>query len=603
LCLTEPLTIKHLKLTLTGVSKIEHNPGYSKSSKKARENVFYRKEWIFEDAGKAKAKTLGADNYEHPFDVVLPGSLSESVEGLPDSFIIYRFKAEIGRRCVKDIVIRKPLRIIRTLDSSTLELAHAMTVANIWPNKIEYSISTPSKAVIYGTSIQVDFRLVSLLKGLRIGTITSQLLEIQEVCPNPESALWLMNTNKSTRVVAEDKHAVPETPEVLDEAVEGYQFTRHIELPKSLTKCMQDAETFSGIKIRHKLKFNVLLHNPDKHTSELRATLPVSLYISPSLPINEDNELVDQTPVAARRALEIDMTNQAPPLYGDHRLDQMYSDVDFSGYQTPATFSTPGTPYRIDSRNISTENLSPGEPTGNGLLGLGPDGSRTGDVSAAALRFRLQNLRSGTTRFDDMQSSRDVSPASSRRGSAATGDHRSDSASSRNSSRHSRSRSCRNRSRPVTPSRRSSSGSGATLSRRTSGGDDDQLPSGAHTPGSPILEAEHLSRVPSYSTAVRVPARTAYSGSDLPSYGVATSQNASLSLSPNSGQINLPPTAHVRGRTSRSTGSFMAGPSSGAAIFYPPELPVPMEDLQARSVAGLHDDSRNMRTMQVRGRA
>jgi hypothetical protein len=82
--------------------------------------------WTFRDTGKNKTEILKADNYEYPFDIILEGSLPESVEGLEDSFVIYRFKAEIGRKYTKDIVVRRPLRIIRTLDSSALELAHAM---------------------------------------------------------------------------------------------------------------------------------------------------------------------------------------------------------------------------------------------------------------------------------------------------------------------------------------------------------------------------------------------------------------------------------------------------------------------------------------------
>lgn len=91
-----------------------------------RERVFYDKSWTFRDAGKNKTETLAAGNYEFPFDVILEGSLPESVEGLADTWITYRFKAEIGRKYAKDIVVRKPLRIIRTLDSSNLELAHLM---------------------------------------------------------------------------------------------------------------------------------------------------------------------------------------------------------------------------------------------------------------------------------------------------------------------------------------------------------------------------------------------------------------------------------------------------------------------------------------------
>lgn len=98
----------------------------SSSKKSAKERTFFEKTWTFRDTGKSKTETLKADNYEYPFDVVLEGSLPESVEGLSDSFVMYRFKAEIGRRISKDIVVRKPLRIIRTLDSSALELAHAM---------------------------------------------------------------------------------------------------------------------------------------------------------------------------------------------------------------------------------------------------------------------------------------------------------------------------------------------------------------------------------------------------------------------------------------------------------------------------------------------
>lgn len=82
--------------------------------------------WTFREARKGKIETLNADNYEHPFDVVLEGSMPESIEGMASSWVIYRFKAEIGRRYARDIVIRKPLRIIRTFDSTTLELAHAM---------------------------------------------------------------------------------------------------------------------------------------------------------------------------------------------------------------------------------------------------------------------------------------------------------------------------------------------------------------------------------------------------------------------------------------------------------------------------------------------
>ena len=91
-----------------------------------KEKTFFEKTWPFKVSGKSKTEILPPDNYEWPFDTILEGALPESIEGLKDAWIIYRLKAEIGRKRAKDIVVRKPLRIVRTLDPSALELAHAM---------------------------------------------------------------------------------------------------------------------------------------------------------------------------------------------------------------------------------------------------------------------------------------------------------------------------------------------------------------------------------------------------------------------------------------------------------------------------------------------
>jgi hypothetical protein len=144
------------------------------------------------------------------------------------------------------------------------------SVENIWPNKIEYSISTPSKAVIFGTSVRIDFRLIPLLKGLKIGLITSQLIETHDLTLNPEEPGTVYNTYQSTRIIVSDDYELDEENqlEIIDESAEGYQFHRYLDLPKTLSRCLQDTDT-RGIKIRHKLKFRVQLHNPDGHTSEV----------------------------------------------------------------------------------------------------------------------------------------------------------------------------------------------------------------------------------------------------------------------------------------------------------------------------------------------
>ena len=59
--------------------------------------------------------------------MILPGTTPESVEGMVDSWLIYRMKATIERGILqRNILARKQVRLIRTLDLGALEFAHAM---------------------------------------------------------------------------------------------------------------------------------------------------------------------------------------------------------------------------------------------------------------------------------------------------------------------------------------------------------------------------------------------------------------------------------------------------------------------------------------------
>ena len=139
---------------------------------------------------------------------------------------------------------------------------------NVWPNKVEYSLSTPSKGVIFGTEIPIDFSLMPLLKGLKIGNITTDLIEAQDM--TPDHPLHAKNGYHNSRLVSSDTYELPEEAETQDiNGQEGYRFTRLIPIPKSLRRCVQTVEE-RGIKIRHRLRFVIQLINPDSHISEVR---------------------------------------------------------------------------------------------------------------------------------------------------------------------------------------------------------------------------------------------------------------------------------------------------------------------------------------------
>lgn len=219
----------------------------------------------------ASQQTLLAGNYEWPFEVILPGHLPESILGLPDSYITYTLKAVVERGLLAhNLQAKKLIRIVRTFDPSALELFHTMVVENIWPNKVEYSLVIPQKAVIFGTAIQVKMQFTSLLKGLKIGKIKCHLIETQEyTVPGPTRATE--KSHKTQRDIDSWSFELGEDAyhDVLNEGgSDGFVFEETMPLPKQLSKCMQDVDT-NGLKIRHKVKFNIALHNPDGHISEV----------------------------------------------------------------------------------------------------------------------------------------------------------------------------------------------------------------------------------------------------------------------------------------------------------------------------------------------
>ena len=279
LCLPAPLKIEDVHLKMSGSLRIGWNdqritPTGLSNNKVDRTTDIFTHKWppfVTPPAG-SSSRVLPAGNYEWPFEHVIPGSIAESVEGLRDSHIVYKLKASVARgKLAHDLHAYKPVRIVRTLDPAALELAHAMTVENVWPNKIEYQLEIPQKAIIFGTSIDVSMRFTSLLKGLEIGPVKCILIETQEftlagATVNTER-YWKYSRDIDTWTfkINNEEHY----HDMLGETgQDGWAIKEKMPLPKKLSKCMQDVDIM-GIKIRHKVKFNIALHNPDGHVSEV----------------------------------------------------------------------------------------------------------------------------------------------------------------------------------------------------------------------------------------------------------------------------------------------------------------------------------------------
>ncbi|KAK3995795.1 hypothetical protein QBC44DRAFT_366179 [Cladorrhinum sp. PSN332] len=430
LCLTAPLKIENVHLKLTGTIHygygIRHeHQGYGPltllaswtdqrvtatgiSNQKVDKTIpFFENKWQpFIGTGSAthtpdgplhysRSQTLPIGNYEWPFELTLPGDTTESVEGMREASITWKLKATVARgKLATDLHAYKRLRVIRTLEASALEFLHAMSVENIWPNKIEYSIMVPQKAVVFGSSIPLETRFTPLLKGLEIGDISVKLIEVHDIIlhsPNGHS----VREHKKEREIDSWKVPVNRTEHwqdmIEDTGQEGWVVNTTLNLPMKLNRCLQDVNA-KGIKVRHKLKLVVALQNPDGHISELRATLPVTIFISPNMPLDEDGNLVRQMPTGATSE---QVAAIAPPGYGEHVLDQLYDDIDPIGLQTPAGGrSAVGSPIYGRSRAGSYENLAALTHSSGALLNPALLSSRLQSTLALSQQHRNQSWSS-----------------------------------------------------------------------------------------------------------------------------------------------------------------------------------------------------------------
>lgn len=279
------------------------------------------------------------------------------------------------------------------------------------------------------------------------------------------------------------------------------------------------------------------------------------------MPMTADGRLVDQTPLSTQST---DVANHAPPLYGEHILDQLYADVDQTGIMTPAPQSGMNTPFYSQSRAGSSDNLA----TLDNSSAPPPNGA----VPPAALSSRLQNLnissRNNSFRRLGAGSGSNTPHHQPHHDTEVPGDFDNHHSSGHNSS---------------------------TLSRRVSEEDEhhheggpSNLTSGQHSPEHiDFSDLGDLTKVPSYRTAVKTPVRgMSYDGA-LPNY------EAAVSAPPSPTRTSSGPAAPGTENGRRGNGDRNSYPFLGFTPIHPPPL----------AHIGEGDERRRLHLLQSRGRA
>jgi hypothetical protein len=526
------MNVRSIKIRLEGKWKVAWYVEPGASSLQIREKGTI----LNEELNLYPAEGVGSSNVTHKiapgvhewrFKFVLDPYLPESVEGLSSSFCVYDLKAEIDRGYMsKALFAEKHLRIVRTLGRDTTETVPLpYSNEDTWRDKLWYHIYIPTRYHIFGTSITVEFILCPLLKGVEIGKIKMEILERVQLKTDGGK----FKDHSKDVVVASHEQEMPANvlPERIEEASgipdQSHHFKVTLPLPKSLNKMRQSVDT-EHIKIFHNLKVYVNLHNPDGHISQLLVRNLLHIFISPNLPVGDDQTIqANEAQVASVSHNNEHSQADAPPTYGLHQLDQLYDDIDPTDYLSGAN-----TPYRALSRPGSNENLQnmglDSATLSNTYINSGNRtpfgvGESSSSPSAAQLQRRLAELQTRDSNIDEdfthptprgspRQASRGLPRAVSFRGSYHQNLHQ----------------------LAYTPPNHYSDNMHSVIS-----------PEGEY-------DMDALARTPSYSTAVRTPMVTppqSHFGS-LPTYDVAVS----IPNSPQQLAVQPPARAHTAEHTS-----------------------------------------------------
>ncbi|CCC66790.1 hypothetical protein NCAS_0A02320 [Naumovozyma castellii] len=276
---------------------------------------------------------LKKGHYELPFNILLPSELPETVEGLQSGSILYSLEAHVDRRkksSISNIInstttttstsgvgnpatgVRnfasshmnennnviinrifwkyKYLRIIRTLSSDNFSLQEEMKVGNSWKNKLQYEISIPSRAIAIGDMTPIDIKIYPFQKGYILEKIGVSLIQSYSM-------------KDSNNEIYEDeviifKQGMTEFGNLVEEhtnkLIDKMELSSGIMIPRNLKRVTPDCEIRGDlIRVLHKLTIRIHLRREDK-TLEIKANLPVLLYISPQVAIEGRLVLFDQ---------------------------------------------------------------------------------------------------------------------------------------------------------------------------------------------------------------------------------------------------------------------------------------------------------------------
>lgn len=326
---------------------------------------------------------LPQGNYRLPFKCYLPANTPETIEGLKCCSLLYKLECIIERgRFEKSIHTAKHIRIQRTLHPDNMNLSDSIDIDNNWPNKAQYSVGLKRKGIAIGSTITVKLMVIPIAKGLKLKGMSGVIVQRSHTAHSHGVSGDL------EELIGKQTMSIPDSNSL---SADRWDVKSTFKVPSSLKELTQTCDLKNNIiQVKHRLRIAVQLKNQDGHVSELRANLPVCIYLSPNTgyPVGRKYEIstqgyltahdekqdilfkkvrndsaVNSTPHSPEvlsadnddddeiDSNELDRTDNAPPMYQQHVFDKIF---DISSPQSPLE------QLRMQSNNSTPLNSLPG---------------------------------------------------------------------------------------------------------------------------------------------------------------------------------------------------------------------------------------------------
>ncbi|CAG8520817.1 11145_t:CDS:2 [Dentiscutata heterogama] len=267
--LSEATKIKSIKLSFQGKSKVVWH-GDSTSKFQSEEKIIFQHDWVF--LQQKKYHVLEPGNHHWDFELVLPGSLPETITGCDHGSIEYKLKAIAERHSLALNLNARQKITLQRCSFLNSEDALDTVVSSTWTDKVVYDLSVDSKTLTLGDEISLSMDLNPLNQSLRIHEYSLSF---------NECVSYTVGSHKRT-VSKTLKNIRGET---LHWNEHLWSDSLKIRIPESKEICHYDSDN-SIIQISHELKLSIIFAIDENRFIELRAALPIVITLN-----NDDMEL------------------------------------------------------------------------------------------------------------------------------------------------------------------------------------------------------------------------------------------------------------------------------------------------------------------------